>query len=208
MELSLSAVVEYACDNTIHCGKRMPGIMVTIDRNDAAGAAAKLHDLGREVAVAMRDAGYFNGEPKAPGAWLIENLPAGWRVTTIKTHRPGGALKTFVTCSQDCLDVLLGRLTTSADDDANHAAAFAARVADGDPWTYAWRIARLDCSNKVDDLLHLFPYAVQPGDNGALCDENLVRTGVTTAVILQRRNCPTCIDRREKLADARERDED
>lgn len=204
MELSLSAVVEYTCDNTIHCGKRAPGIAVTIDRTDAASAAAKLHDLGREVAVAMRDAGYFNGEPKAPGAWLIENLPAGWRVTTIKTHKPGGALKTFVTCSQNCLDVVLGRLHTAGVDHE------AARVADGDLWTYDWFVARVDGSNKVDDLLHLFPHTTVPGENGALCDENFVRVSLGDAVATwrQRDNCPDCVHRREKLADARERDED
>lgn len=207
MELRLSAVVEYVCDNTLNCGKIMPGVVIDVDRGDMASAAAKLHDLGREVSVAMRDAGHFNGPVQAPGVWLTRNLPAGWRVMTLKTHRPGGALKTFVTCSQDCLDAMLGRFHTAGVD---HEAALAARVADGDLWTYDWFVARVDGSNKVDDLRHLFPHTTVPGENGALCDENLVRVSLGDAVTTwrQRDNCPDCVHRREKLADARERDED
>jgi hypothetical protein len=193
VDFKISATVDYVCDNTLMCGRTEAAVVIDIDRSNVAGGLAQLEEHAREASRTLAATGYFGGQSEPPTDWLMRNLPTGWRATVIKTRSSGLLTLTYVTCSQRCLDTLLGRVM-------HDAARPISAEAKTNSLDHEWHVAQDVVNTIVHKFLHLFPHSSSPGTGTPLCGSRLTRTNQLIGYA-GRDVCPGCVQARKELTE-------
>lgn len=166
MRIHLQTTVHYECAG---CGATAPAVMESGITGDDLDISAH-EDALRSVVQVQRDSTGSGSPLGTPSAWLLEHLPPNWRVTVV---RYGHHLRAWITCSQDCVDRVLGRTpeTKSAFVEAEPEPIRGDHTLD-----YEWRRAIESppfASPHSTNLQHLFPIVGDRATDGALCDPDL-----------------------------------
>jgi hypothetical protein len=170
VRIHLQTTAHYECDG---CGATAPAAVAAGVTTDDLNVSAH-EDILRGVAHAERSVRGEGLDLDVPDAWLFTNLPIGWRVTVGRYAVSAGRLRTWVTCSQACVDSIMGRTPETKSAFVEPEPIRGDHVLD-----YEWRRATGAAVPPGETSLHhLFPIVGDRATDGALCDPDLrVRRG-------------------------------